>query len=150
MCSDRDTSTSSTGHGRSPCFVDQGIEIIVRVPSPSGEARVTTRGEGYATTEDGDMLLPLLPGSFVYSLAQVEGGCGTLYQVAPESCHPLPPAATRLLCLGCSARLLCLTPPDWLLQIGSLDPTSCTPASDWALWHAPNLIAITMCTARAT
>ena len=69
---------------------------------------------------------------------------------AATRCHPLPPAATRLLCLGCSARLLCLTPPDWLLQIGSLDPTSCTPASDWALWHAPNLIAITMCTARAT
>ena len=64
--------------------VDQGIEIV-RVPSPSGEARVTTRGEGYTTTEEGDMLLPLLPGSFVYSLAQVEGGRGALYQVAPES-----------------------------------------------------------------
>ena len=55
----------------------QGMEIVQR------GGRTTTAGEGYLQMALGKGLrLPVLAGSFVYSLPEVAGGCGGLYQVA--------------------------------------------------------------------
>jgi hypothetical protein len=62
----------------------------VQVPLGDGQTRVAIAGEGYTLTADGEGLrLPVLPGSFVYSLPE-KGSMGVLCQVVEPEKHGEP------------------------------------------------------------
>ena len=59
----------------------EGMESV-SLPAGGGRSRLTVRGEGYVDRSDGmGLQLPVLPGSFVYSLAEHAGAFGGLYRV---------------------------------------------------------------------
>ena len=56
----------------------EGAEVVT---PGDGQSRTRVAGEGYSLSSDGEsLMLPVMPGSFVYSLPK-EGGFGALYQV---------------------------------------------------------------------